>query len=318
MKQPEISSAQKMIRKRRTHRHRRNLLFRGILLSAFAFAMAASVSAVAFRYLSPSLFHNPRSAEAARQSEEASRNMFLQKQDEALRSIEGRPIYPYSVVPGGVKDARELKWAADHDPVIATHYAGFDYDHARIVRLVLARTVFVSYRIGNKVYWTRRRVKLKKGETLLTDGKITARTRCGNRVEEIPQVAYSASEPPAMKFDEPMPALGPATENPPVPYVSSLQERPGPGLGPAPPLSLYEPFETGSWVPISPPPLPGLCGPGKKTKPTFFNGKKKNVNPCGSGGGGGVVPEPGTWLFMVSGLAMMFWVTYRRFGQSKA
>jgi hypothetical protein len=317
-KQPELSGTQKVIRKRRTHRHRRNLLFRRILLSVFAFAIAASVSAVAFRYFSPSLFHHPRSAEAARQSEEASRDLFLQKQEEALRSVEGRPIYPYSVVPGGIKDARELKWAADHDPVVAAHYAGFDYDHARIVRLVLERTAFVSYRIGNKVYWTRRRVKLKKGETLLTDGKITARTRCANRVEEIPQVAYSASEPPAMKFDEPMPALGPATENPPVPYQSSLLNRPGPpGLGPAPPLSLYEPFGSGNWVPISPPPLPGVCGPGKKTKPTVSTGKKKPFNPCGSGAGGGVIPEPGTWLLMVSGLAMMFWISRRHFGQSK-
>src|SRR5579863_2298463 len=178
-------------------------------------------SALALRHLNPSLFRGSRSAEAARQSEEVSRGLFLQKQEEALRSIEGRPVYPYSVVPGGVKDARELKWVADHDPVVAAHYAGFDYDHARIVRLVLARTAYVSYRIGNQVYWTRHRVTLKKGETVLTDGKITARSRCGNRVEELPQQANSSLEPPAAKFDEPMmPALGTALLNPPLPFQS--------------------------------------------------------------------------------------------------
>ena len=93
--------------------------------------------------------------------------------------------------------------------MVASHYAGFDYDRARVVRLVLARTAYVSYRIGNRVYWTRHRVTLKKGETVITDGKITARSRCGNRVEETPQQATSSSEPPVAKFDEPMlPAIG--------------------------------------------------------------------------------------------------------------
>ena len=67
---------------------------------------------------------------------------------------------------------------------MALHYAGFDYAHARLVQLLTERSVYLSYRIGNRVYWTRHRVKLHKGETLLTDGKMTARTRCANRVEE--------------------------------------------------------------------------------------------------------------------------------------
>jgi PEP-CTERM motif len=288
--QPETGSVQKVIRKRRTRRHRRNLLYRRILLSGFVAVTAFAFSVAALRHFTPSLFHGYRSTQASREAAEASRNLFLQKQEDALRSIEGRPVYPYSVVAGGVEDASELKWAADHDPVVAAHYAGFDYDHARIVRLVLARTAYVSYRIGNKVYWTRRRVTLKKGETLLTDGKITARTRCANRVEEA---------------------------NPPVPYQSSLMDRPGPpGLGPAPPLGLYEPFGTGNWIPISPPPLPGVCGIGKKGKPGEIEvgGKKKTGNPCGSGGsGGGIVPEPGTWVLFLSGLAVMCFIVRRRF-----
>jgi hypothetical protein len=307
-----------VIRKRRTRRRRQNLLYRRLLLSIFVFATVFGFSAVALRHLSPSLFYRSQSAEADREAAEASRNLFLQKQEEVLHSIERRPVYPYSVVPGGVKDAAELKWAADHDPVVAAHYAGFDYDHARVVRLVLARTAYVSYRIGNKIYWTRRRIKLKKGETLITDGKITARTRCANRVEEPPQVAYSSSEPPSMKFDEPLPTLEPAN-NPPVPFESSLLNRPpAQGLGPAPPLSLYEPFGSTNWIPISPPPLPGVCGPGKKTKPTQpVTSKKKTADPCGTGGGGGgVVPEPGTWLLMGSGLLLMCWIARRKLARS--
>jgi hypothetical protein len=72
---------------------------------------------------------------------------------------------------------QELKGSAEHDPVVASHYAGLDYDRAPVVRLALARTAYLSYRIGNKVYWTRYRVSLNKGETVIPDGKMTARTR---------------------------------------------------------------------------------------------------------------------------------------------
>ena len=36
-----------------------------------------------------------------------------------------RPVYPYSVIPGGVESAQELKNAVLRDSVVAGHYAGF-------------------------------------------------------------------------------------------------------------------------------------------------------------------------------------------------
>ena len=238
------------------------------------------------------------------QSALTSQNLVLLTQQEKLRQMENRPVYPYSIVPGGVRDASELKWAADHDPVVRAHYAGFDYDHARVVRLVLARTAYISYRIGNKVYWTRRRIKLKKGETVITDGKITARARCANRVEEVPQQATSSSEPPVAKFEEPATAV----QGPAVAFQSALLNRPGvPGVEATPPLEVFSPLEGGTWVPIFPPPLPGVCGVGKKGTGGGGGGKKKG-NPCApGGGGGGEVPEPGTWLLVASGLGVVGW-----------
>jgi len=310
------------VRRRRTRRHQRNRRIQQALLLTLGGVLTLGFAAIALRYLSPSLFKASHGPEPSREAVEASRDHFLATQQEALRSIENRPVYPYSIVPGGVKDAHELKWAAQHDPVVASHYAGFDYDHARVVRLVLARTVYVSYRIGNKIYWTRHRVSLKKGENLITDGKITARTRCGNRVEEVAQQATSQSEPPVAKFEEPVqPNLGTALSQPPVPFQSALLNRPPvPGLGPAPPLGLYDPLGGGySWVPIAPPPLPGVCGIGKKPgkdgiAAVISDGKKKKIEPCPSGGGGtGEVPEPGTWVLFASGLAFIYWATRRRF-----
>lgn len=314
------------MRRRRTRRHREHRRVRQILLLSLAAVLTLCFASVALRYLSPSLFHVSRDT-PSRQSAEASRDRFLAVQQEALRSLENRPVYPYSVVPGGVRDAHELKLAAERDPVVAAHYAGFDYDHAHVVRLVLARTAYVSYRIGKKIYWTRRRITLKKGETVITDGKITARTRCANRVEELPQQATAMSEPPVIKFEQPMqPFPGTAMSTPPVPFQSSLlTPPPGPGLGPAPPLSLYNPLGGGNgWVPISPPPLPSVCGIGPK-KPVHGGAaeamavsadatkKKKKINSCGNGGGMGEVPEPSTWLLVASGLAFCCWTARHKF-----
>ncbi len=320
------------MRRRRTHRHRRNRTIRRVLALGAFLGIAFGLSTLALRYLTPSLFRASRSEEPSRQSAETTRDLFIKVQQESLSVAEGRPVYPYSVVRGGVKDVRELKWAADHDPVVAAHYAGFDYDHARVVRLVLAQTAYISYRIGNKIYWTRHRVSLKKGETLITDGKITARTRCANRVEEMPQQLNSSSEPPATKFDEPVaPAAGTSVAHPPVPFQSALLNRnPLPGLGPAPPLTQYDPFTGGNWIPVSPPPLPAVCGTITKKKTTGSGaadfaevgesvgktGKTKfnGGDPCG--GGGGEVPEPGTWLLLGTGLAFAYWITRNRLART--
>lgn len=269
------------------------------------------------------MFRAAHGQEPSRESAEASRNLLLATQQEILRQdMEERTVYKYSVIPGGVRSIRELKWYADHDPVVKAHYAGFDYDHARMVRLTLARTAFISYRIGNKVYWTRHRVSLKKGETVITDGKMIARTRCANRVEDVPQQATSESEPPAEKFEEPVqPDKGTAMNAPPAPFQSALMNRnPAPGLGPAPPLTAYDPIVGGTITPFLPPPMPGVCGIGTKKKQgdqtvvTPPNDKKKKkADPCGNGsGGGGEVPEPSTWLLMATGAAGVLWKARHR------
>ncbi|MGA8431380.1 MAG: PEP-CTERM sorting domain-containing protein [Candidatus Sulfotelmatobacter sp.] len=312
MTEEESGSVQMGVRRRPTRRHRRNRLIRRAVLILTLASFAAGLSAVALRYLSPSLFRSSQVQGPSPAEAEASRDRVLQANEDtfAPNSV-GRPVYPYSVVPGGVEDARELKWVAEHDPVVATHYAGFDFQRARVVRLALAQTVYLSYRIGNKVYWTRHRIALHKGEKLITDGKITARTRCGNRVETVPQQATSSSEPPAAKFEDPFGGgAGTAAQSPPVPFQSALLSRPGaPGIGPQPPLSLYSPFSTESWVPIAPPPLPvaGVCEPinkkGTEAVTIGETGKKKVAcRPPES------VPEPGTWLLFATGLAgIYFW-----------
>ena len=330
---PEIGSNARAPRRRRTRRHRRNRLLRQCLVVFTLGFFAAAFSTAALRQFGPSLFRSRSARVPDRQQVEASRTRVLLAEEalEQQSRTKGRPVYPYSIVAGGVEDARELKWVAEHDPVVAAHYAGFDYDRARVVRLELAKTVYLSYRIGNHVYWTRRRVTLRKGEKLITDGKMTGRTRCANRVEEAPQQAVSAAEPPAAKLDEPMRVGdGTAIHDPPVEFRSALLNRPGvPEIEPGPPSSLYSPFYGGNYVPLAPPPLgaAGVCGPGKNKKKrdgdgdsddgvTTASGKKGKgkEGPCGGPEGAGTVPEPGTFLLVASGLAGLFWQARRKFG----
>ena len=233
-------------------------------------------------------------------------------------------MYPYSVVPGGVEDAKELKWVAEHDPIVAA-----------TAMPELTTTTLGSYvspwperhmfrtESATGVYWTHHRVTLPPGEKVITDGRITARSRCGNRVEEVPQgLATASAGAPGGEGRSIQPVrmpIGTATQAPAVPFQSALLNRPvAPGVGSMGPLSLYDPLGGGGWTPISPPPLPvGLCGPGKKKGSTdagccageVSEGKKKPGSPCGAPG---VVPEPGTWVLFASGLVLIFWQSRRK------
>ena len=106
-----------------------------------------------------------------------------------------RAIYPYSVIPGGVDSAAELRNSITHDPVVAEHYGDFAIERARVVRLSEDRALYVSYRLGNRVFWSKKQFMLLKGETVITDGEHMARTRCGNRVAEAPAGPVLAAEP---------------------------------------------------------------------------------------------------------------------------
>jgi hypothetical protein len=106
-----------------------------------------------------------------------------------------RAVYPYSVIPGGVESGAELRNSVTRDPVVAKHYEDFYLERARVVRLSEDRALYVSYRLGNNVFWSKKRLMLRKGETVITDGEHMARTRCGNRLAEAPAGPVMAAEP---------------------------------------------------------------------------------------------------------------------------
>jgi hypothetical protein len=104
-------------------------------------------------------------------------------------------IYPYSVVSGGTHSVQALRSAIWHDPVIAKHYSNFKIEKATIVEAQMPMTFYVSYRVGDKIYWTKKKLQIAKGEKLITDGQNLSRTRCANRLSEVPQAQTLAEEP---------------------------------------------------------------------------------------------------------------------------
>ncbi len=122
-----------------------------------------------------------------------------------------RTLFPYSVIPGGVESAEELRSALEHDPIAAAHYAGFDVSQTHVVRLASDEEMYVSYRLNNHIYWTNKKLRLLKGETVITDGKNVARTRCGNRLSATAEVPMAARQPLDMTLDPaPLPDLAAA------------------------------------------------------------------------------------------------------------
>lgn len=214
----------------------------------------------------------------------------------AMFSNPHRIVYPYSVIPGGIQSPEDLRQVSEHDRVVANHYEGFDFENAKIVELQEPRLVYLSYRIGDKVFWTAKKVALRKGEKVITDGKMTARTRCANRVSESAQKGVSPEEPPASQFEEPMlPGGGTATQMPFPENPQSLISQPFGSPAPAPPGVPFGPGLGGGFPPIYPPPPPlNSCTP-TKTKPC------KPAPPPPP-----TVPEPATMLLVASGLAGIY------------
>jgi hypothetical protein len=188
-----------------------------------------------------------------------------------------RTVYPYSVIAGGAQSPQELREAVAVDPVVAQHYADFDITKARRVTLDAPKLVYVSYRIGNKVFWTKHKLALRKGEAMLSDGRNMARTRCGNRISVLPVRPNAPAEPTSSDLDGPefpaivsSPYLAAYTAPVPALFSGPIQSPGGPGA---------------SGVPVAPFfPLPGGGG---------IVGNRNSSTPPPGGGNGGGTPPPG-------------------------
>jgi hypothetical protein len=203
--------------------------------------------------------------------------------------LKSRPLFPYSIIPGGAEGAQALRNAEAHDPVVASHYAGFNLVKAHVIRVDRDRMVYVSYRRGSNVFWTRHTLRLFKGETLLSDGQHEARTRCGNRVSEIPAAPVAYEEPRPEEFETP---------NDPDPFVFSSPPVDLPLTAP-PTTDIQSPEPGGGF--FVPPVVPVVWGPGDPSKPA------PPVPPAPV-----ATPEPGTLLLFSTGICAAWLLKKKR------
>ncbi len=165
-------------------------------------------------------------------------------------------VFAYSVIPGGVKDVSDLRYAAARDYVVRRHYTHFDFEHARLIRAQEAREVYLSYRIRDTVYWTRKRIRLRLGEMLLTDGNITARARCGNQISDTAKPEVSNDEPDQDALDRPVAELEPGPSFPARPTLAPPDLPAGQPIAP----KLFANSFIFPYVPVGPP-IPRRCLP---------------------------------------------------------
>lgn len=256
-----------------------------------------------------------------------------------VRSL--RPVYPYSVIPGGVYSPRELQFADSKDTVVKQHYADFDLKNAKLVTLTDDHYQYVSYRVKDQVYWTKKRLRIPKGELLVTDGKNFARTRCGNRLSEAPQKAVRPHDPDPAALSLPavnpkmlpkmalanapvlgdMPASGAAIGNASSGALAPVESTPNP-IAVAQPMVPFEPIWGGQPVVGGGGTIPGgpvIAGGGGSspggtgTTGTTGTGTGTTTNPNdpGTTANPTPVPEPSTiYLFLVS-LGVSSWALLR-------
>ena len=270
-----------------------------IFLRSAAFLLLVGLCVAGARWISGRANSSPR-WEAAN-SVHSSSSLAIAQLPSGIQARNRRLVYPYSVVPGGVRSAQELREVAAHDAAVAKHYSGFDYQHARVIEVKDPRMVYLSYRRGDRIYWTRKQASLHRGEKLLTDGSITARTRCGNQVSVLPRRDTGPEEPTMAELDRPD-AVASGLETIPSSLSSSLLHvDPVMPFGHSPSAGISAGGPLGGFVP---PPIGGGGGGGSPGG--------------GHPGGGGCtsncnpppppppIPEPSTILLVLSGAAAIF------------
>jgi hypothetical protein len=201
----------------------------------------------------------------------------------------GRLVYPYSVIPGGISTAEDARRAVLSDPVVREHYRGLNLDKLTPVTLGEDKSAYVSYRKGDKIFWTTRKIHLFKGETVLTDGNTMVRARCGNLISDAPMAMASLQEPPEDVLNSPVLPTGPL----------ALLQTPD-GLGPLAAPSADENGDSDSPLPATPNTViadaSGNSGPNGP-------GGTQGGSPGGTPGTGGTpsFSPPGTTPFVGSG-----------------
>lgn len=167
---------------------------------------------------------------------------------------ETRKVYPYSIVPGGAATVDDARLAMSK-PDVRANYANFDLAVLREVKLTTALSGYVSYRYGDKIYWTAKKLTLLAGETVFTDGVHMARGRCLNCYSAFPMLPTRPKEPTEKVLDTPVDVPIFAYKFPVLPVETPTLPPPPEELTPTVPiLPVVTPVKPGGgiWFPLIP------------------------------------------------------------------
>lgn len=216
----------------------------------------------------------------------AGRRSFLSHlRAEPEAAISAKKVLRFSVIPGGVHTLAEMRHQFDVDPEYHALLEGFDWDHAYEMELSEPSCFFASFRKpGHSIRWTKMAtVCLPAGEKVFTDGLITVREACGNRISIFAKFPVDASVP-----GTDLNKLGPPPDSPTMP-----------------------PLLTASSVPASAPTTHGTPGIGGWFPGGFFVGPKGGDDSPSSpsspgapinGGKPVAMPEPSALALMIAAL----------------
>jgi hypothetical protein len=232
---------------------------------------------------------------------------------------ETRKVYPYSIVPGGAPNVDEAKLAMLRGDVRA-NYTNVDFAKLHEVKLTANLSGYVSYRYGDKIYWTAKKLTLRAGETVFTDGQHIVRGRCLNCYSVVPMSPIRPHEPSEKVLNAPVDVPVYAYKFPMLPVETPMLPPPPEELTPTVPiLPAVAPVKPGGgfWFPIIPiiPPIhhhPGSSPvtpstPGSPGPPGTPPGTPPVIPPVA------VVPEPNyAWLLAAGFLALALTHVLRR------
>ena len=301
----------KPVRRMRTRYRRRLRIQRALLIAAMLFLLAAvSWQSIARRFALPTLHASTFLPESFWTRGNIRNDLTLMAHTRVARvARQMQGTYPYSVIPGGVRDVADLQEHAARDYVVRRHFARFDYRHARLVRSDKARQVYLSYRLRDRIFWTRKKVRLLQAELLLTDGTITARARCGNQISETPKSEVSEEEPAEEVLDQPVAEIEPI--GPALPFRFPHVRPNLPSADAIPPSGpqlfaggFHFPVDFGIAIPR------GVCESAAQEQFEQAHGivdDEKKEKRCREHHKPPAVPEPATIVLISSGLAAIGW-----------
>ncbi len=184
-----------MARQRRTRSSPRATL--ALILAALALVLA--VAALVLTALTLRELRQTRAPEPTPTVSQEELDSFWQEQ------VEAGVVEPESPAPEkpwyglcakySIRSPEDFRATVESDPLLRERFATFDWEKARLVSIPSETLVHVSYRKDGQIAWTRRKLRLRRGEKVITDGAVTVRTYCCNEIVDAPMRPTRVDEP---------------------------------------------------------------------------------------------------------------------------